>query len=241
MVMTGVLAGGALAAEESSPLLMVMTGVLVGGSLTAYESPPLLMVMTGAAADRCRGAKTTPSRGGSSCATVADRVDCSGRGSTRSIGAAPRTGADNLSRTTGRSGTGATGGAAGGSSRGGVGTGSRDGWGGDIAGGSGGSGSRDGVGSGGGRGKSGGQRGLGGGGDGGGDGGRDPEPTVAAVDRMAFSPAAGARNAAGVFSCEDSFPAKTRRTAAEAASETAAGLDDREPRLASAASADNKR
>jgi len=64
MVITGVLVGSALAADESSPLLIVMTGVLVGGTLGADESPPLLMVISMAAAAHCSGRETARSCGG---------------------------------------------------------------------------------------------------------------------------------------------------------------------------------
>jgi len=66
MVITGVLVGSALAADESSPLLIVMTGVFVGGTLGADESPPLLMVISVAAAETWRlprNPKSHPSLG----------------------------------------------------------------------------------------------------------------------------------------------------------------------------------
>ena len=61
------------------------------------------------------------------------------------------------------------------------------------------------------------------------------------MDGAVLTPAASARNAAGVFSCDESLPAKTRRTAVEAASKTATGLADCDPWLESAASAHSRR
>jgi len=123
MVITGVLVGSALAADESSPLLIVMTEVLVGGTLGADESPPLLMVISVAAAAHCSGGETARSCGGTGCVTVGGCVFCCGRGSRRSIGAALSRGDNNRRRRTGRSGTGTAGGAVESARRGGAGRG----------------------------------------------------------------------------------------------------------------------